>query len=107
MLPSPRDAEQPVVILRLRGRAKVGATFVEVMSRYVQQLGVVGGRLYLSGVDKHVSDQLKRVGKLDVTGPTPVYLATSVVGQSTRRVYADAEAWLIKHPEPVETTPQE
>jgi sulfate permease, SulP family len=94
LLPSPEGAESPVVILRIRGRTKVGATFVDVLDRYATRMNAVAGRLYLTGVDPHVQKQITRSGKLDLEGPVSLYGATSIVGGSTRRALADAQVWL-------------
>jgi hypothetical protein len=42
-----------------------------------------------------VHDQLVRTRKLRISGPVRVYEATPIVGQSTRRALADAQAWLV------------
>jgi sulfate permease, SulP family len=90
-----------VVVLRLRGRMRVGATFVDLVTRYAGQLAAAGGRLYLSGVDPRVRDQMRRSGKLTAAGPLAVYEATPIVGESSRRAAADAAAWLTaRSPEP-------
>lgn len=94
-LPSPRGTHSPVVVLRLRGRAIIGATFIDILADYAAQLRAVDGRLYLSGVDTHVREQFARTGKVDVTGPVGVYLASDILGESTRHALADAETWLI------------
>jgi SulP family sulfate permease len=94
LLPSSRGAHRPAVVLRLRGQTRVGATFIDVVTRYAEQVGAAGGRLYLAGVDDRVRDQLARSGKVQASGPLDVYAATSVVGESTRRAAAAASAWL-------------
>jgi SulP family sulfate permease len=94
LLPTPGETHRPAVVLRLRGQARVGATFIDVVARYAEQLGAAGGRLYLAGVDDRVRAQLARSGKVQATGPLDVYAATSVVGESTRRAAAAAAAWL-------------
>ena len=53
-----------MVIIRLRGRDEVGATFIEIVHRYAGRLRASGGLLYLSGVDDLVRDQIVRSGKL-------------------------------------------
>ena len=58
-LPSPEGAMRPAVVLRLRGRTQVGATLIEVLDEYADELAEAGGRLYLSGVDERVSTQLQ------------------------------------------------
>jgi SulP family sulfate permease len=95
VLPAVGDATAPVVVLRMHGRATVGATLVDVLARYAGQLQKAGGRLYLSGVDPAMYDQLKRTGKVTAQGPVGVYVATDVVGESTHQAVADAESWLL------------
>lgn len=95
-LPSPQGAIEPVVILRLRGRTHFGATMIDILRNYAEQVQAAGGRLYLTGVDQGVRDQLERTGKIDVDGPVRVYPATSVIGESSRAAYDDAEAWLVQ-----------
>jgi SulP family sulfate permease len=94
LLPAPEGAVRPVVILRLRGRTKVGATFIQIVDRYARRLQVVGGRLYLSGVDDHVRTQLVRSGKLDLGGDVWLEEVTPIIGDSTARALGNAEAWL-------------
>lgn len=102
-LPDPRGAERPVVVLRLRGETKLGATLIQVLSRYSALLAEAGGRLYLTGLNADTHGQAVRSGKLDLTGPVRLYDATPVVGEATRRAYADASGWLIHARE--ETSP--
>lgn len=94
-LPAARGATRPVVVLRLRGHAELGATMVEVLQRYGSELQEAGGRLYLAGVSEPVYDQLARSGKLRLTGPVRVYGATEVIGEASREAVRDAEAWLV------------
>jgi SulP family sulfate permease len=95
LLPKPRDAQNPVVILRLRGRNNVGATLVEVLANYADKLQEVNGRLYLTGISEGAYEQVVRTGKLRLTGPVRAYEATSVRGQSTEEAVADAKTWLV------------
>ena len=95
LLPTPRGAERPVVVLRLRGRRALGATLIDVLARYAAALHEAGGRLYLSGVGREAYDQIVRTGKLRLSGPVRAYEATSVLGESTREAGADARAWLV------------
>ena len=101
LLPTPRGAERPVVVLRLRGRSTLGATLIDLLARYADALHAAGGRLYLSGVAREAYDQIVRTGKLRLTGPVRAYEATPVLGESTREARADAEVWLVGlHDEP-------
>lgn len=97
LLPSPDTAQNPAVILRLRGRRSIGATLVEVIDTYSERLDKVGGKLYLTGLSQGVYDQVKRSGKLTLSMPVEAYTATPVIGESTHRAYADATIWLVEH----------
>jgi len=92
-LPDPAGTQSPAVVLRLRRRTSLGATFVKVMGDYADRLAEVSGRLYLSGLDPALTDRLRRTGHLD--GPVRTFEATPVVGESTRAASLDAEAWLV------------
>ena len=92
-LPDPGEAQAPVVVLRLRGRTSLGATFAKVTADYAGRLAACGGRLYLSGLDPSLAAQLRRTGRVD--GPVRTFEATPVIGESTWAAYLDAEAWLV------------
>src|SRR6201999_2137019 len=96
-LPDPAGAEAPVVVLRLRGRTSLGATFIKVAGDYASQLDDVGGRLYLSGLQPALTERLHRTGSIE--GPVRAFEATPVVGESTYAAYLDAEAWLVRRHE--------
>ncbi len=93
-LPDPGEARSPVVVLRLRRRTSLGATFVKVVADYADRLEEAEGRLYLSGLDPALTERLRRTGHID--GPVRAFEASPVVGESTRAAYRDAEAWLVK-----------
>ena len=94
LLPSPRNAQKPVVIIRLRGQSNLGATLVDVLSHYADELEEVDGQLYLTGVSEDAHRKMKQTSKLRLTGPVRVYEATAVRGQATNAAYMDAQAWL-------------
>lgn len=93
MLPSP-DAKGAAVVLRLRGRTAYGATLVDVLSSYAENLARHDGRLYLVGISSNAFGQIVHSGKLHPDGPLRAYPATPVLGESTRRAVIDAEEWL-------------
>jgi SulP family sulfate permease len=93
-LPITGDATRPVVVLRLRGRTRVGATLVEVLDNYADDLAEVGGRLYLSGVDDEVAAQLRDTGKLDLEQSVHIVPADPVLGASTAQAWTLGSAWL-------------
>ena len=98
LLPRP-SRRNPIVILRLRGYTEYGATLVDVLSDYADRLREAGGRLYLSGIGEDAIARLERDGRFRFDGPVRVYQATPVIGESTRRALADAEAWLARRTE--------
>jgi sulfate permease, SulP family len=93
-LPDLAGAAEPVVVLRLRGRTSLGATFVKVVAGYAGRLADCGGRLYLSGLEPGLSEQLRRTGHVD--GPVRVFDATPVLGEATRGAIQDAQSWLVR-----------
>ena len=99
-LPDPAGAEAPTVVLRMRGRTAVGATFVKVVDDYATALDAVGGRLYLSGVDHAVAELLRRTDRVDASEPVGVFEATEVVGESTTQALREAETWAVRRRPP-------
>jgi SulP family sulfate permease len=80
----------------LRGRTAIGATLIEVLSRYAEKLRLAGGRLYLSGLSRDAYEQVSHSGKLRLGEPVTPYEATSILGESTRTAYDDARTWLVE-----------
>ena len=72
-LPEPGGSVQPGVVLRLRGRTRLGATSVVVIEGYAKRVADVGGRLFLSGVDPDLADQLAHTGTLAARGDVHAY----------------------------------
>ncbi len=82
------------MVVRLRRRTSLGATFTKVVADYADRLADADGRLYLSGLDPSITQQLRRTGNID--GPVRTFEATPVVGESTMAAYLDAETWVVK-----------
>jgi sulfate permease, SulP family len=93
-LPKPAGASRPVVVLRLRGRTRVGSTLIEVLDEYAEDLLEAGGRLYLSGVHPEVARQLRRTGKLETDHDVWIVPAGEGLGASTEQAVAQGNAWL-------------
>lgn len=73
----------PVVILRLRGRTTLGATFLKVVGDYAHELAGAGGELYLSGLEPEL---VARWEKRDLTSSVAnirVFEARPRLGAST------------------------
>jgi len=96
-LPDVTGAQRPVVVLRLRGRTSLGATFFLVVAGYAARLNEAGGRLYLSGVDAELADRMARTGRIDVDGPVQVFPAAGTLGTSTAAADEAAHTWLLTH----------
>ena len=94
-LPDPAGTEGPAVVLRLRGRTTLGATFVVVVDDYATRLERAGGRLYLSGLDPVLVARLRKAGRVPDDGPVRLFEAQPALGRSTRDAYDAAEAWAI------------
>jgi len=92
-LPAVGKAKRPVVILRLRGYTRVGATLIDVLDEYANALAEAGGRLYLTGVDENVARQLRRAGKLDLDNVVHLVPADAILGASTRQAVEHASGF--------------
>jgi SulP family sulfate permease len=98
-LPAVKQAERPVVILRMRAQESVGSSFIAVVERYAQQLKSHGGKLMLAGVHPKIKGQLDRTGTTnEILGEENVFLATTTVGASTREALNAAQRWLQEPP---------
>ena len=100
-LPNCANTERAAVIIRLRGRAQLGATFFLVVDDYAQRLAACGGRLFLSGMDPDLLAQFTRAGGPSAARIT-VVAATDVIGESSAAAYARAAAWVSAAPVPDE-----
>jgi SulP family sulfate permease len=96
-LPNPAGVDRPVVVLRLRGRTSLGATFLLVMTNYARQLANAGGRLYLSGVDPELVEWFRKTRRVRADGPVRIVEASEIIGNSTTEALRDAQTWLISH----------
>lgn len=93
-LPRADGVSRPAVVLRLRGRSKVGATLIDVLAEYAESLAEAGGRIYLAGVSDAVAAQLRSSGKLDIGGVVHIVPARDVLGESIGEALLLADDWL-------------
>ena len=96
-LPDPEGSTSPAVVIRLRGRALLGATSYAVLSDYAARIASVGGRLYLTGLDPEVLAQVQRNRTVE-TAATCRFQATDTLGEASLDAYHDAERWLAEQP---------
>ena len=89
------EAEAPAVVLRLRGRTSLGATFFGVLAGYASRLSAAGGRLYVSGLDADMAALMARTVPVSVAPPDRAFAATPVLGESTWAALHVARAWVV------------
>jgi sulfate permease, SulP family len=85
-----RAGPGPVVLLRLRGRGTLGATFLKVVGDYAHAVGEAGGELYLTGVDPELAQSWERSDTARRLADVHVRPATPVLGESTLAAVAEA-----------------
>jgi sulfate permease, SulP family len=102
-LPDPLDTHRPAVVLRLRGRTNLGATFFKVLGDYVDKVAQAGGRVFLSGVDPALHKQYGSAGPAAVDDAIEVFEATPILNESSRQAYARATDWLAQPDQDNET----
>ena len=97
-LPDPTGADSPAVVLRLRGRVALGATFVVVVEDYAARVTEAGGRMYVSGVDPKLVAQLRRTRtgarRAGRERPVRIFEATELVGGSTEAAVEVAQEFV-------------
>jgi SulP family sulfate permease len=94
-LPSMGDTERPVVILRLRQHSQIASTFLDLLESYESEIRAQGGKLILAGVSPKMKKQLDDTETIEESlGEDDVYIATDIVGESTRQAMEAAQAWL-------------
>jgi SulP family sulfate permease len=94
-LPDPTGTRSPAIVIRLRGRSTLGATFVIVIKQYAEQVALADGRLFLSGVGPDLVEQLHRTRVDELALRARIFEATAVVGESSEAAYDAAETWLM------------
>lgn len=94
-LPEVSDATRhAAVILALRGQIEVGSTFLNVLTRYAEQLAGRDSVLMLAGVEPSVLTQMERTGVLHIIGRKNVFLASEGVGEALLRAVEAGEVWI-------------
>jgi sulfate permease, SulP family len=93
-LPDPTGAEHAAVVLRVRGRTSLGATFFAVLRDYAARVDAGGGRVYLSGVSAELHARMRDARILDEIPNLEVWNATAVLNESSLEAYESAKTWL-------------
>jgi len=96
-LPMVAGSTKAVVVLRMRDVNNIGATLVDVLDDYADDLAGSGGALFLAGVNDEIARQLRTSGKLALGDAVHVVPRTDYLGEATARAQAAAEDWLAGH----------
>jgi hypothetical protein len=94
-----------VVVLRLRGRSKLSATAFMVLADYGERLASAGGHLFLSGVNAHLLEQLRKTHRVNLDATVTVIPASETILQSTLTAHEKAENWLAERADQPPLTP--
>jgi SulP family sulfate permease len=94
MLPSAKEARRAVVLLRLRGKARIGSTFIGVIERYAHKVQANGGKLLLVGLNAEIKAQLDRTETTETIAEEDIFLADDAWGEATRQALYAAHQWL-------------
>lgn len=99
-LPDPGASRDATVILRLRGRSTLGATFFTVVAGYAKQLSASGGALYLTGVAPEIVERWEGSGYAERAERVHLFAATPRVGESTMAAFELAQAHVVRPLDP-------
>jgi len=94
LLPRAQESKRAVVVLRLHGRIQIRSTFIIILERYAQKLQANGGKLILSGVSEKVKSQLDKTETTETIPEEDIFMATNVLGSSTKAAIKAANVWL-------------
>ncbi len=92
--PDAKTAQNAVVIFRMRNSSQIGSTFVLAAERYAAELQANGGKLLMSGLTEKVKQQLIITETTDTISEDDLFMATEVIGESTRAAMEAARAWI-------------
>lgn len=90
------DGVGPVVVLRMRGRTTLGATFWKVAGDYAGALHAAGGHLFLTGVEPRLVERWEADGLAERYTGVRLFPAEPVLGASTAAALAAAGADLTR-----------
>ena len=99
------DSRDSVVILRIRGADEAGSTLIDVLASYARSLREVDSKLMLVTDNRRVIRQLRVTGAAEAIGTENIYRGTTFIGETVRRAYADALAWVATRVEGSEGPP--
>ncbi|MGP6147073.1 SulP family inorganic anion transporter [Jeotgalibaca sp. A122] len=94
LLPRIDAAQNPVVLIRMRSQSQMGATLIDILDNYAEDLKRAGGKLYISGLDQDQLKYLRRSGKLLEHEEAEFFPETNVLGEATSNAVLHANQWI-------------
>ena len=91
------NSRNSVVVIRLRGKADLGSTFMDLLKRYARSLREVDSKLVVMSVEPRVLDQLVVTGTAEVLGTDNLYPADDWLGREVRSVATESQEWVDEH----------
>jgi SulP family sulfate permease len=88
------ESRHSVLILRIRGADDAGATLIDLVKRLATSLREVDSKLMIVTGNRNVIRQLRVTGATEIIGANNVYRSTTFLGETSRRAYTDATAWV-------------
>lgn len=95
-LPDPAGSHGAAVVLRLRGRTSLGATFFTVIGAYAERLSAADGQLLLSGVDGELAEQWEADGLPMRAAGVQLFPATPTILESTFQAFLGAQSRVVR-----------
>ena len=93
-LPPASSGQGAAVVLRVRGNTQIGATFIEEINDYAEQLARRGGRLYLSGVTTKLALRILRSERVALDEEVILVPGEEILGASLREAVGLAHEWV-------------
>jgi SulP family sulfate permease len=89
-----QETNNSVVIIRLRGKADLGSTLMEVLNRYAAFLKTANSKLVIICADSTMIDQLTAMGVAETVGEENLYTSDQWLGKTVTRAWEDARTWV-------------
>lgn len=72
----------------------MGATLIDILDDYAEDLKEAGGKLYLTGLDGDQLKYLRASGKLIEKEEAEFFQETNIIGESTQQAVDNANEWI-------------
>jgi SulP family sulfate permease len=89
-----KETDNSVVILRLRGKADLGSTLMEVLNRYATSLKAANSKLMIICADSTMVAQLTVTGVTETVGAENLSTSDQWLGKTVTRMWEEAHEWV-------------